>query len=151
MRTAQGPETMDFLLVQICRLHYSRAHELLESVGLYRGQPPMLHALWEQEGLSHTELAERLQITPATTTKMIQRLEKAGFVLRKPDPEDQRLSRVYLTDVGRAVQADVQAIWAQTEAETFAGIASDDLEVLRRFLVQIRGNLMVVSKAKPKA
>lgn len=151
MQNVQTPETMDFLLAQICRLHYSRAHELLETIGLYRGQPPMLHALWEQEGLSHTELAERLRITPATTTKMIQRMEKSGFVLRQPDPEDQRLSRVYLTEAGRAIRADVQVIWAQMEAETFASFATEELETLRRFLLQIRENLLLTGKGKPEA
>jgi len=142
MRDAQKVETIDFLLVQICHLHYARAHELLETIGLFRGQPPVLHALWDQEGLTHTELAERLQVTPATTTKMIQRMEKAGFVLRKPDPADQRLSRVYLTDSGRAVRTAVQAIWAQMEAETFAGFSDEEQGVLHRFLLQIRANLL---------
>ena len=44
---------------RICKLHHTRAHALLEELGLYRGQPPMLRALWEQEGLTHGELAER--------------------------------------------------------------------------------------------
>jgi hypothetical protein len=39
------PESLDFLLVQICRLHHARAHTLLEEFGLYRGQPPVLYAL----------------------------------------------------------------------------------------------------------
>ena len=58
------PDTLDFLLAQVCHLHHFRAFELLEALGLYRGQPPVLRALWEQEGLTHTELAERLQNSP---------------------------------------------------------------------------------------
>jgi DNA-binding MarR family transcriptional regulator len=144
-------ESIDFLLAQICRLHYARAHELLETIGLFRGQPPMLHALWDQEGLTHTELGERLQVTPATTTKMIQRMEKAGFVVRKPDPADQRLSRVYLTAAGRAIRAEVQAIWAQMEAETFAGFSTEEAALLRQFLLHIRGNLLRLSEGETSA
>ena len=54
------PESIDYLLAQICRLHHARAHALLEEIGLYRGQPPVLRALWEEEGRTHSELAARL-------------------------------------------------------------------------------------------
>jgi DNA-binding MarR family transcriptional regulator len=64
-------ETMDFLLVNICHLHHTRARQLFRAIGLYRGQPQVLLALWEQEGLTQTELAERLKIAPATATKML--------------------------------------------------------------------------------
>jgi DNA-binding MarR family transcriptional regulator len=145
MKNASEPETMDFLLAKICHLHYIRAHTLLESIGLYRGQPPLLHALWEQEGLSHTQLAERLQISPATTTKMVQRMEKAGFLQRQPDPSDERVSRVYLTEAGRGVRLQVQGVWDRMEAETFQGLSDEERVVLRRFLIKIRQNLESVT------
>jgi len=140
---------MDYLLAQVCLLHYSRAHALLEAIGLYRGQPPVLRALWEQEGLTHTELAERLHVTPATITKMIQRMEKAGFVVRKPDAEDQRVSRVYLTEAGRAIRSEVQAVWQTMEQETFDGFAEEEQTLLRRFLLRMRENLMRATGEKP--
>jgi MarR family transcriptional regulator, organic hydroperoxide resistance regulator len=142
-------DTLDFLLVNICHLHHSRAHQLLEAIGLYRGQPPVLRALWEQEGLTQTDLAERMKITPATMTKMLQRMEKAGFIQRKPDVEDQRVSRVYLTDAGRGVQKDLEAVWAQMYAETFADFTEDECVVLRRFLLQIRENLVKATGEVP--
>lgn len=145
MQNASEPETMDFLLAKICHLHYIRAHSLLEAIGLYRGQPPLLHALWEQEGLSHTQLAERLQISPATTTKMVQRMEKTGFLQRRPDPGDERVSRVFLTETGRAVRAQVQGVWDRMEAETFQGLSDEERAALRRFLLKIRRNLESVN------
>lgn len=133
--------SMDFLLAQVCHLHRSRAHQLLEALGLYRGQPPVLFALWEQEGLTHTELAERLQNTPSTISKMLRRMERAGFVVRRPDAVDQRVSRVYLTEAGRAIREDVQAVFRTTEAETFDGLTPEERSLLRRFLLQLRDNL----------
>jgi DNA-binding MarR family transcriptional regulator len=105
----------------------------------------VLKALWEQEGLTHTALAERLQVTPATITKMLQRMEKAGFILRKPDPEDQRVSRVHLTEAGRAIQSQVQAVWQRMERETFDGFTQEERALLRRFLQRIRENLRRVT------
>lgn len=148
---SQQPETesIGFMLGQICRLHHARAHTLLEEIGLYRGQPPVLHALWEQDGLTHGELAARLYVQPATVSKMIQRMEKTGFVARRDDPEDQRVSRVYLTDVGRAIQERVKQVWRALEQETFSGFTLEEQVLLRRFFLQIRENLLRVAEDKP--
>jgi DNA-binding MarR family transcriptional regulator len=149
MSPSTKPETLDFLLAQVCHLHHSMAHKLLEAIGLYRGQPPVLRALWEQEGLTHTDLAQRLRVTPATITKMLQRMENAGFVMSRPDAEDQRVSRVYLTEAGRAIQAEVEAVWQAMEQETFDGFTPEERALLRRFLLHIRENLVRATGEKP--
>ena len=93
MGNHKHPDTIDFLFVNVCHLHHIRVHQLLEALGLYQGQPMVLQALWEQEGLTQTGLAERINVTPATMTKMLQRMEKTGFIRAEPDPDDQRVSR----------------------------------------------------------
>jgi DNA-binding MarR family transcriptional regulator len=120
MSTPTEPESIDMLFVQVCRLHHTRAHTLLEEIGLYRGQPPVLRFLADKDGLTQTDLASRLQVTPATMTKMIQRMEKTGFVQRRSDADDQRVSRVYLTEAGRAIQAEMSAVLQTIEADAFA-------------------------------
>jgi DNA-binding MarR family transcriptional regulator len=142
------PESIDALLAHICRLHYHRARTRLEALGLYRGQPPLLYHLHEQDGLTHSELAERLQVTPATMTKMIKRMEKAGFVQRRPDAEDQRVSRVYLTDAGRAIKAEMLAALRALGEESFAGFSPEERDLLRRFFEQIRENLIRATEEK---
>jgi DNA-binding MarR family transcriptional regulator len=144
------PDSIDFLLAQICKLHHARAHTLLEGLGLYRGQPPMLHALWEQEGLTHSELAARLHVQPATITKMIQRMEKAGFVERRDDPKDQRVSRVYLSEAGYAIRAKVEQVWDQLGSETFARVTPAEQETLHRLFLIIRENLIQVHNEAPR-
>jgi DNA-binding MarR family transcriptional regulator len=138
-------ETIDFLLANVCHLHRMRAHQLLEALGLYQGQPLMLRELWQKEGLTQTEIAGRLSLAPATVTRMLQRMEKAGFILRKSDPQDQRVSRVYLSENGRRVQVQVEAVWKTMEAETFANLNLEERLLLGRLLQQIRQNLMEVT------
>jgi DNA-binding MarR family transcriptional regulator len=120
-------------------------HQLFEELGLYRGQYWLLRAWWEQDGLTHTELSERARVRPATISKTMDRMEKAGFVVRKPDADDQRVSRVFLTVAGRALQEGVDQMWNQLEAETFAGFTSQEEILLRRFLQQMRDNLARVT------
>jgi DNA-binding MarR family transcriptional regulator len=148
MSDQQEPESIGVLLSQICRLEHARAHELLEELGLYRGQHRILRALWTQDGLTHTELGERSHVRPATISKTIQRMEKAGLVERKHDAEDQRLSRVYLTEAGRAVQGDVERSWRRLEEELFAGLTQQERALLRQAFLRIRDNLVRVTRRK---
>ena len=135
------PQYLDFLLAQVSRLHRHRAHELLDKIGLYRGQPHVIDLLHEQDGLTHRELAEQLEVTPATVTKMIQRMEKAGFLQRKPDADDQRVSRVYLTKAGRDLHSALQAFQQQMDSDSFHGFSEEERSVMRGFLLRLRENL----------
>ncbi len=146
MNSQAESESIDWLLAQICKLHRARAHTLLEELGLYHGQPPVLRALWEHEGPTHGELATELHIQPATMTKMLQRMERAGFLERRPDPEDQRVSRVYLTAAGRAIRDEVRQVWRTLETETFGGFTFEERILLRRFFLHIRENLIRVTE-----
>jgi DNA-binding MarR family transcriptional regulator len=105
----------------------------------------MLETLLDREGRSHSELAERLHVRPPTITKMIQRMERAGFVERRPDAKDERVSRVYLSPAGRAIGDDLRRVERQLEEEAFAGFTLEERVLLRRFFVQIRDNLLIVS------
>jgi DNA-binding MarR family transcriptional regulator len=135
-------ETLGHLIARTCRLYRVRVHTLLEEIGLHRGQQFVLCALWEQEGITHSELAEWLHVQPATVTNMLQRMEKAGFVERRHDDEDQRVSRVYLTDAGRNIRQAVEDVWSEIEAQTFAGFSAQERASLRRLLLRVQENLM---------
>ncbi|MCD6285839.1 MAG: MarR family transcriptional regulator [Anaerolineae bacterium] len=126
---------------RLCRLHYGQAQALLEVIGLYRGQPPVLHALWEQEGLSQSELAARVHVTAPTLSRMIQRMVKAGLLTTQDDPVDQRVSQVYLTDAGRAIREPVVGTWRQLGSELLAGFTPEEKAQVRHFLDRMAENL----------
>jgi DNA-binding MarR family transcriptional regulator len=134
-------EELGRLLWRVIKLHRSRAHAVLDQLGLYRGQNFVLEVLWEQEGLMQSELAERTLVQPATITTSLQRMEAAGLVERRPDPRDQRVIRVYLTEDGRALAEPVRAAWRQLEQRTFAGFTPEEREELRWYLDRIIENL----------
>lgn len=130
-----------WLLGKVCRLHHLRVHQLLGSLNVYRGQPRVLHALWQEDGLSHSELAARIHITPATLSKMVHRMEKTGLLSTVADPQDQRVSRIFLTEAGRAIKLDIDRVWRQLEDETFAGFTPKERELLALQLERIADNL----------
>lgn len=135
------PERLGHVLNKVCGLRHRRMHALLDELGLYRGQPSMLNALWAGDGLTHSALAVQLNKSPATITKTVKRMEKAGFVERKPDPKDERLSRVYLTAAGRNVQAAVEQVWQAFELQAFAGFTQEEMATLRGLLQRVCHNI----------
>jgi DNA-binding MarR family transcriptional regulator len=150
MHKIHDPDSLNLLLIHICRLHYRRAQELFDAIGVYRGQPQLLEALWEKDGLTHSALAARLRIKPATVSRMIQRMESAHFVVRKPDSHDLRVSRVYLTQEGRAIKPAIEQAIHTHEADTFAHFTVEERVLLRRLLMQMRDNLAGSIQAAPQ-
>lgn len=137
----EGMDQINYLIGQVCRLHFERANSLLTEIGVYRGQPPLLHALWESDGLAQATLSAKLGIRAATVSKMVRRMERAGLVERREDPADSRLSRVFLTQEGWAIRERVQAIWRQLAAVMLRGLSDDETQELGRLLARLRDNL----------
>jgi MarR family transcriptional regulator, organic hydroperoxide resistance regulator len=136
-----GVGELGHLLVEVTKLHRAHAHTTLEKLGLYRGQNFVLTALAKQEGLAQSELAEKLLVSPPTISNSLERMEAAGWIERRTDPEDRRVSRVYLTAAGRALQDSVASLWHDLEVQTFAGLTFEQRDSLWHTLLQIRENL----------
>ena len=134
-------ESLEFLLGQVIRLHYHRTHMLLRELGIYPGQPSILFLLWEKDGRSQKELAEKIGLKPATVTVMLNRMEKAGWLDRRPDPEDLRVSRVNLTKQAKEIRPRVEQLLKTIYEESFKGFTDQEKVLLRRFLMHMRNNL----------
>lgn len=133
--------SISLLLIHICRAHRGCAEGTLNEIGLHAGQEAFLCLLWNQDGQTQTQLAEQMGIQPPTLHKMVARLESAGMVMRRPDAEDQRVSRVYLLDKGRALHDGIQRAQAELEARTTTNLTLDERVLLRRLLLQVQTNL----------
>lgn len=134
--------TLGYQVVQLCKAHRQKAEQLLSTVGLHTGQELILMYLCNKDGCMQTELADEMCVQPATITKSLDRMVAAGFVERRPDAEDRRVSRVYLTAEGRALQKRVDAMWQELETLTFGDFDSADQEMLRRLVIRARENVM---------
>ena len=141
MNQPSPPETIGQLLGRISHLHHKRMHETWELLDLHRGQPFVLHLLWEQDGRTHSELAKIMRRSPATITNMVKSMERAGFVERRADPNDERVSRVCLTKAGRECKAKVEEAWKSFERRTLAGFEQAELDTLQALLERVLGNL----------
>lgn len=134
-------DSVGYEFAQAAKAYRNRAREELSELGLHIGQEILLLQLWEEDGLSQSELADRLNVEPPAISKMVKRMESAGWIERRSDPADSRVSRVFLTDEGRSLQEPVEDIWRRTEEEMLDGLSTEEELLFRRMLVDIRDNL----------
>jgi DNA-binding MarR family transcriptional regulator len=82
----------------------------LDKIGLTYPQYLVLSVLWEEDDQTITGIASRLDLDTSTITPLVKRLEKAGHVVRQRNPSDERRLKVFLTDRGRAIQAETRIL-----------------------------------------
>ena len=133
------------LMAQIMRLYFSRNFTLFEKIDLHPGQVPILNTMARIDGLSQKEIADRLCVTAPTVAVSLKRLERAGYVVRRPDKNDQRISRNYITQKGRDCVRQIDDIIAQVDQETFAGFTPEEKMLMRRLFLIMKENLSKVS------
>jgi DNA-binding MarR family transcriptional regulator len=134
-------ESIIFLFNAICRAQRGQLNDALTKIELYAGQEMMLWQLWREDGLTQSQMVERICVQPPTVSKMLDRLVSAGLVRRRPDAEDSRVSRVYLTEHGRDKERAVCDIWIGLERRMTEKLTLEERVLLRRLLLQVHENL----------
>src|SRR5215472_2005361 len=129
------------LLVQIARVQRNLVAAAFDDLDIHVGQEHLVYRLAAEEGVSQTQLAGALCLDASTVTKMLLRLERDGVVERRPDGDDARISRVYLTPQGKALVQPVLDVWRQMEERITHGMSEAELLLLRRLLLHILSNL----------
>ncbi|WP_214105898.1 MarR family winged helix-turn-helix transcriptional regulator [Acrocarpospora catenulata] len=92
----------------------------------------------EGEQLSMSALAEQITLTTGGVTRLIDRMEAAGYVERRPCPTDRRVSYACLTDTGRGVLNRAATVHARNLREVFADFGESDLDTLDKLLDRLR-------------
>lgn len=102
---------------QVCFALYSASlamtklyKPLLDAIGLTYPQYLVMLVLWEQDGITVSDLGERLFLNSGTLTPVLKRLETAGLITRLRDADDERRVRITLTANGRALRSQAEDI-----------------------------------------
>jgi DNA-binding MarR family transcriptional regulator len=96
-------------MVALFKLHTRLERRMSDGLaphGLTLAQFDVLMTLRHTDGITQQELAEWLLVTKANVVGLIDRVGAAGWVERRPDPDDRRVNRLYLTDAGRKIAAE---------------------------------------------
>src|SRR5581483_9345737 len=98
------------------------------------------------EPISATRLVEQLGLGRTAMTSVVDRLERNGWVQRRPSPIDRRTADLVLTDAGRALVDDIRPILDDLTRTVFAAFKPREMEHLIDDLTRLRATLTAVLK-----
>ena len=137
-----NPEkSIGFLIYEVSRLMRRDFDTRVQTIGLTTAQWRALAHIASREGCRQSTTAEILEIKPITLTRLIDRLEEAGWVERKPDAHDRRAVQLHLTEQARPLLKTMQEKSAQTRARALEGITDEEVTVLFDTLKRMKANL----------
>lgn len=111
------------------------------SIGVTRPQWQVLVTLARNEGINQGGLAEQLDVEPITVCRMVDRLQEAGLVERRPDVSDRRSWRLHLTPKAHAMLEQLRPLAESMIDEALEGIDQTDRQRLGELLEHVRQNL----------
>jgi MarR family transcriptional regulator for hemolysin len=128
-------------LTDVARMLRTYADQRARQFGISRAQWVVLIRLDRSEGLKQSELAEILDLQPISLTRLLDRLAENGLIERRPDPNDRRANRLYLTPAARPLLKQLAALGEDMMAGVLEGISPDAQEALLRNLGTMKDNL----------
>lgn len=135
-------EPVQLVLTQIAHLYRQQSMVFMEGYNLKPHQAGILMTLSKKGSLSQRELAEKMRVTPPSITVAIQKMEQEGLLTRKHDEKDQRVIRLYITEKGKECVDELKDVFRQLEEIIFEGMSVEEKLLLRRLLIEMRGNLV---------
>lgn len=110
-------------------------------IGVTRPQWQVLTVLRRHEGINQGRLADLLEVEAITVCRMVDRLEEAGLVDRRADPDDRRAWRLFLTDKAERLMDRLRPLAGEVVEEALAGLDAGERADLYRMLDEIRQTL----------
>jgi len=112
-----------------------------ERHGLSSAQWRLVVRVFKEEGVTQARLAELLEIEPISVSRLIDRMEEAGWIERRADPGDRRVRMIHLTTRSRQIFDDMRSMAAEVYDTALAGLDDDTRRTTIRGLKAIIENL----------
>ena len=133
---------LGFLIHDVSRLRRNLFDQTLSPLGVTRSQWWVLAFLSRSDGMAQTELAHELDLGKVALGGLIDRLETAGLVERRPDPNDRRVKRIFLTTTSKRLIKRMRRESHRTNERILENIETKDLENVTRVLDRMKVNLL---------
>lgn len=130
-----------FHIHDVSRMRRSAYDQIMKPIGITRAQWWVLAHLSRQDGMMQTQLADLLEVGKASVGTLLERLEAAKLIERRPDALDKRAKRVYMLRSAHQVMKTLMQEEAKFNDRVLAGLTLEDRENLLRMLSKIKKGL----------
>lgn len=135
----QLEECVNYLLTTAQHSVFLKMTEKLSVYDITPVQYAVLYCLWENNGTSPKEIAERLKLENSTISGILERMEKKELIKRSISKEDRRFIQVVLTEKGASLKEDVLATVEQVNTEVLSVFSDEERESLKSYLRTLAG------------
>lgn len=125
----------------LSRLLRHRFNNVVNEMGLFSGQQDIILFLLENEGATVSRCAKHLGVTNATASISVKRLEHSGFLIKKANENNARITNLYLTEKGRNVPEYIREKMDYQEKYITKGMTEEEILILSDFLDRAIQNL----------
>lgn len=132
--------TLGFLVGDTSRMLRRLFNERVTHLGLTQAQWRALAHLSRNEGLNQVTLADILDVQPITVARLIDKLVVIELVERRPDPNDRRAQRLFLTTKAAGVLAQIWEVADEIYAEILKDMTTEERETLINLLTRVQTN-----------
>jgi MarR family transcriptional regulator, transcriptional regulator for hemolysin len=136
-----------FLVKDVSRLWVRYFEQRAAQLGMSLSQCKVLIFLSRNEGTTQAKLAELSDTDPMTLVRILDRMERDGWIERRPDPADRRAYRLHLKPASEPVLAEILRVGEKVRNEALVGISADEREQMMSLLERVHGNLVTLLPA----
>jgi len=134
-------KTYDDCVIFLLAKAYQRAHgnfkKRLHSYGLTPIQHLILEALWQEDGLSASDIGKKLVLDGATLSGVLDRMASGGWVVKESDVDDKRILRIFLTPKSKELQPKLSEARDHANEDLLKAFTLEEKLLLKRFLKDI--------------
>lgn len=106
------------------------------------GHWTFLYILWQTDGMTQRQLSEQAGVNESTTVGALQAMEKLDYIIRRKMPDNRKEVRVFLAPKGASLRAVLMPVVEQINRVALENIPEHDIEVTKRTLMALAGNLV---------
>jgi DNA-binding MarR family transcriptional regulator len=137
----EGTDRLGFLIHDAARLMRKRFEARASNLGLSAAQWRLMVRVTKEEGVAQARLAELLEIEPISVSRLIDRMEEAGWIERRADASDRRVRMIFPTPRARQAYAQVKSLAGEVYEEALTGMSGEDRRILIQGLRTLVDNL----------
>ncbi|RQP13871.1 MAG: MarR family transcriptional regulator [Chryseobacterium sp.] len=130
--TGRTPQNINRLLGQRLRM---------ANVSLTKEQWSVMAVLWKHDGCTQQQLADTTSRDRPSTTRLLDNLQKEGYIERRPHETDRRTNLIFLTEKGRGIEGQVIEALNETINSITGGVSPEEIDALRNIFKKINDNI----------
>lgn len=121
--------------------HRRIVEQCFQDTGVYRSQHQLLMYISRNLNQSQTEIAEGMEVAPATVAVSLKKLEKGGYIEKVVDKSDNRFNKIEMTQKGESLVKDSIRVFRSIDKVMFRDFSDDELLQLQDYMIRVKKNL----------